>query len=76
MSHAQDVIISIRLDDHLARTLENIPNRSAFIRQSVELALWGVCPTCRGSGEIATDKEHVDPRRLTHSTQNSDVKGK
>ncbi len=73
MSVTQGVVITFRLDVHIARILQNMPNRSAFIRQSIEQALGNVCPMCSGSG--CRDHHHVGSGPSTHTTQTIDVKG-
>ncbi len=56
MEHCQrEVVLSIRVDRHLADVLKGIPNRSEFIRDAIRHALARQCPTCGGTGVLAAD---------------------
>jgi metal-responsive CopG/Arc/MetJ family transcriptional regulator len=51
----REVVLSIRVDRHLAEALSHVPNRSEFIRDAIRHALARQCPTCHGSGVLTTD---------------------
>ncbi|MEN8188836.1 MAG: ribbon-helix-helix domain-containing protein [Thermodesulfobacteriota bacterium] len=53
----KDRVFSFKADDDLAKRLEEIPNRSAFVRRAVEAALEASCPLCHGSG-VLPEKQH------------------
>jgi hypothetical protein len=46
-------IITFKVDEGLARTLECIPNRSEFIRTALLAYLSGICPLCNGTGVLS-----------------------
>ncbi|MBN2430626.1 MAG: CopG family transcriptional regulator [Acidobacteria bacterium] len=60
-------IITFKVDEDLHQALENLPNRSAFIRRSVIAALEHVCPLCRGSGFLSPNQQrHWDEFQTDH----------
>jgi len=55
----KEEIITFKVDRHLADALAGIRNRSAFIREAIEMALGGQCPMCRGTGVLTpAQQEH------------------
>jgi hypothetical protein len=45
-------IVAFKVEDELARFLDNLPNKSEFIRKAI-LAQFGMnCPLCTGSGVV------------------------
>lgn len=58
MSHNnKEVVISFKIDRALAQELETVPNRSAFIRKALSLALFEHCPICLGSGMLPRSQQ-------------------
>jgi len=56
---SKEEIITFKVDRRLAGALAGINNRSAFIREAIEMALGGQCPVCRGTGVLtAAQQEH------------------
>ncbi|HUU26993.1 MAG TPA: ribbon-helix-helix domain-containing protein [archaeon] len=56
--HKQE-IITFKVDEPLLRKLQDLPNRSEFIRRAVLEALENVCPLCQGTGSLSPkQKEH------------------
>jgi len=54
-------IITFKVDDELFKAIQNIPNRSEFIRSALIGALGSVCPLCNGSGMLnKNQKSHWD----------------
>lgn len=45
-------IITFKVDESLREALEQVPNRSEFIRSAIQSALEGTCPLCRGTGTL------------------------
>ena len=43
-------IITFKAEDALVEAMDDIPNRSEFIRSAILAALDGVCPLCHGTG--------------------------
>lgn len=56
MKHAAEVI-TFKVDAELARELDQVPNRSAFIRSAVLAALGNTCPLCQGSGILSVSQQ-------------------
>ena len=52
MAHPKQTIVSFRVDGHLAEILDNLPDKSAFIRDAVLRRVHGVCPCCKGRGVL------------------------
>jgi len=46
-------IITFKVDRSLFEAIENLPNRSEFIRTAILAALDSVCPLCNGAGVLA-----------------------
>ncbi len=59
MSHkvqsAKSVVVTFRVDAHLAEALERQPDKSAFIRGALLRALHAPCPACVGQGVLDCD---------------------
>lgn len=53
MQSGKGEVITFKVDSRLARALEGIENRSAFIRDAVLAAMGNTCPVCRGSGILS-----------------------
>ena len=52
-------IITFKADESLQNALDNIPNRSAFIREAILTALDNICPLCQGNGILTpAQKKH------------------
>jgi hypothetical protein len=52
-------ILTFKAEATLARKLENIPNKSEFIRNAILAALDSACPLCGGSGILS-------PKQMEH----------
>ena len=46
-------IFTFKVDEDLAGSLDEIANKSAFIRRAVEEALGRKCPLCGGTGALS-----------------------
>ena len=52
-------VITFKVEKALKEALDNVPNRSEFIRNAVLVALDSVCPICAGTGILTPNqKEH------------------
>ena len=51
-AHAKSVVVTFRVDSHLAEALERIPDKSAFIRGALQQSLHEICPACNGVGRV------------------------
>lgn len=50
-------VISFKADQDLQEALNRIPNRSEFIRSTLNAALAGICPLCQGSGFLNSHQQ-------------------
>ncbi len=67
-------IITFKVDDELFEALQNIPNRSEFIRSALVNALGSVCPLCNGSGMLTKNqKKHWDAFAESHTIERCDT---
>ncbi len=53
----KNTVITFKVDDDLLKVLDQIPNRSAFIRMAVVTALEDVCPLCGGTGRLTPNQQ-------------------
>jgi hypothetical protein len=51
-------IITFKAEEALVEAMEDIPNRSEFIRSAILAALDGVCPLCHGTGVLSPHQRH------------------
>jgi len=54
----KSVVVTFRVDEHLAEALNNLPDKSAFIRRALQRALHEPCPACGGEGVVDCDAAH------------------
>lgn len=52
MSQTKQTVVSFRVDQHLAEMLNNLPDKSAFIREAILRRFHSACPFCQGRGVI------------------------
>lgn len=62
----KDRIFSFKANSELAARLDQLPNRSAFVRQAVEAALETHCPLCQGTGVLSDEQRHHWDHFLHH----------
>lgn len=56
MAHRpKSVVVTFRVDAHLAEALERVPDKSAFIREALQQSLHEPCPACNGVGRVDCD---------------------
>lgn len=55
MAQQKSVVVTFRVDPHLAEALERIPDKSAFIREALMSSLHEPCPACGGAGRVDCD---------------------
>ncbi len=51
----KSVVVTFRVDSHLAEALERIPDKSAFIRDALTSRMHEPCPACNGTGRLDCD---------------------
>lgn len=50
MSKQKQIVVSFRVDQHLAEALNSLPDKSTFIREAIQRRFHAVCPFCQGRG--------------------------
>jgi len=55
MAPPKSVVVTFRVDPHLAEALERIPDKSAFIREALRSSFHEPCPACSGTGRVDCD---------------------
>lgn len=66
-------VVTFKADPALREALKSIPNRSAFIRDSILGALENTCPLCRGVGFLSPDqKRHWETFARNHRVEECD----
>ncbi len=55
MARKKSVVVTFRVDAHLAEALDQLPDRSAFIRDAILERLHDTCPACGGEGRVHCD---------------------
>ncbi len=48
-------VVSFKVEAELARLLNGLPNKSAFIRKAIAAQLGTACPLCQGQGTVTRD---------------------
>ncbi len=57
MRNAKQEIVTFKADQSLIAAMEGVPNRSEFIREALLAALDGICPLCRGTGNLTPNQK-------------------
>lgn len=52
MTKSKSVVVTFRVDAHLAEALERLPDKSAFIRKALTTTFHETCPACAGEGRL------------------------
>ncbi len=52
MSRQKQTVVSFRVDHHLAKILNSLPDKSVFIREAILRRFHTVCPFCGGRGVL------------------------
>ena len=52
MAKGKSVVVTFRVDAHLAEALERLPDKSAFIRKALNTTFHETCPACAGEGRL------------------------
>src|SRR5437868_10602435 len=46
------VVVAFKVEEELAEFLNQLPNKSAFIRKAIAAQMSMACPLCHGSGQV------------------------
>src|SRR3954462_15021464 len=49
---AKTAVVAFKVEEELAKLLDKLPNKSAFIRKAIEAQLGRACPLCQGKGVV------------------------
>jgi hypothetical protein len=52
MAQQKQTVVSFRVDHHLAKILDNLPDKSTFIREAILRRFHAECPFCQGRGVL------------------------
>ena len=55
MAKSKSVVVTFRVDAHLAEALARRPDKSAFIRKALTPPFHETCPACSGEGRMDCD---------------------
>jgi hypothetical protein len=55
LAKGKSVVVTFRVDAHLAEALERLPDKSAFIRKALAMTFHETCPACAGEGRLDCD---------------------
>ena len=70
MKKSKERVFTFKADAELASQLEKIPNKSEFIRQSLNASLAFHCPLCRGTGSLSqAQQKHWHDFLANHSVE-------
>lgn len=58
------VVVSFRVDQHLADVLNKVPDKSSFIRDVILRSFYETCPMCRGRGVLPEELSRWTARLL------------
>lgn len=64
MEKDKGVVVSFRVDRHLADVLKRVPDKSSFIRDVILRSFYDTCPVCRGRGVLPKELSRWATRRL------------
>ena len=66
-------IVTFKAEEALVDAMDDIPNRSEFIRSAILAALEGVCPVCHGTGVLSPHQQrHWKDFSRTHTVVRCD----
>ncbi len=68
MTKDKGVVVSFRVDRHLADVLNKVPDKSSFIRDVILRSFYEACPVCRGRGVVPEEisrwaEKHLESAR-------------
>ncbi len=66
MSNQKDkgVVVSFRVDSHLADVLNKVPDKASFIRDVILRSFYETCPVCRGRGVLPEELSRWAAKQL------------
>lgn len=74
VANRKNEIISFKVDNALAALLQNLPNRSEFIRSAILHALDATCPLCQGTGVLSHNQlKHWHTLAQSHALNRCEI---
>src|SRR5262245_55172236 len=71
--HSKTAVVAFKVEKELAEFLNDLPNKSAFIRKAIAARLSMACPLCNGSGVVAKGvHDHYAPLLKQLSSRSCD----
>lgn len=67
MAKEKQVVVSFRVDRHLADFLDQVPDKSSFIRDVILRSFYATCPVCRGRGVLPEEVSRWADRQIRAS---------
>ncbi|MFH1418428.1 MAG: hypothetical protein ABII12_09115 [Planctomycetota bacterium] len=64
MAKDKGVVVSFRVDRHLANVLNTVPDKSSFIRDVILRSFYETCPICLGRGILPEELSIWAARQL------------
>ena len=64
MAKEKGVIVSFRVDKHMADVLKKVPDKSTFIRDVILRSFYDTCPVCRGRGVLPRELSRWAAKQL------------
>src|SRR5262249_51216338 len=66
-------VVAFKVEEELAELLNQLPNKSAFIRKAIAAQLGMACPLCAGTGVVSKGAhDHYAPLIQQHSLRSCD----
>jgi hypothetical protein len=66
-------VVAFKVEEELARLLDMLPNKSAFIRKAIAAQLGVACPLCQGKGVVPRGvHDHYSPLVQQFGSRNCD----
>src|SRR5688500_16794073 len=66
-------VVAFKVEEELAEFLNQLPNKSAFIRKAIVAQMSMACPLCHGSGQVSRwVHDHYLPLLANLTTRNCD----
>jgi hypothetical protein len=67
-------VVTFKVSGPLLEAMQDLPNRSEFIREAVLAALGGTCPLCLGTGNLTPEQRaHWDAFARSHPIRECDT---
>src|SRR5262245_1668175 len=71
--HSKSAVVAFKVEEELAELLNQLPNKSAFIRKAIAAQLGMACPLCSGSGVVPKGvHDHYAPLLSRFNARNCD----